>query len=97
MSELAAVCTVELFGPARLAAGVKEIEVPLTEPTRLHRLLPRLAERCPSLVGTILRPDAAGLAEGYQLNLNGRDFLGRRDATIQPGDRLLVIVSSAGG
>jgi molybdopterin converting factor small subunit len=82
---------------ARLLAGVAAVEVALGEGDDLGAALAALAMRCPSLVGGVIRAQRPALAEGYVLNLNGREFvrdLGRRPAA---GDRVLVLAASAGG
>jgi hypothetical protein len=90
-------CRFELLGTARLAAGVRSVDLPLDEPTPLRSLLPALAERCPVLAGSVIDVEAGALTPGYVLNRNGRDFLKDADALIQPGDALLVLSSAAGG
>ena len=89
-------CYVELLGPARLQAGLKHLSVEITTPTTIPELIFALAEACPALVGPVLDLTRGRLAEGHVLNRNGRDFLKDRDL-IQPGDRLLLMSSSAGG
>ena len=90
-------CLFELFGTARLAAGVRAITLEIDEPTRVGALLPRLVERCPALAGSVVDVAKSCLAAGYVLNRNGRDFLTGPDALVEPGDRLLVLSSAAGG
>jgi molybdopterin converting factor small subunit len=90
-------CRVELLGPARLVAGVKECAVELEGEVTVRALLPLLAARCPALVGPVLDLERGTLVDGYVLNRNGRDFLADLDATIAPGDSLLLLASSAGG
>ena len=90
-------CYVELLGPARLAAGVKQVGVTIESPTSALDVLRATADACPPLVGPVI--DARGhLVEGHILNRNGRDFL--RDLSselVYPGDHLLLMSSSAGG
>ena len=90
-------CRVELFGMSRLLAGVKEIEVDLVEGDDVRSVLRVLASRCPALVGPVIRPDLASLADGQALNLNGLRFVADPETRVSPGDALLLLSSSAGG
>jgi hypothetical protein len=96
-SSEARACRFELLGTARLAAGVRSVDLPLEKPTPLRSLLPELVERYPALAGSVIDVEAGSLTPGYVLNRNGRDFLKDADALIQPGDELLVLSSAAGG
>ena len=86
-----------MFGTARMAAGLKSIEVPLDGETSIRALIPALAARCPALAGPVLDVEHRMLAAGYILNRNGREFLPGNDAVVGPGDRLLLMSSVAGG
>ena len=87
---------VELFGPARLTAGRRFVDVPVGEAATVADVLRGLAEACPALVGPVL--DAGGvLGGGHVVNLNGRAFLRDARALVGEGDRLLVLSSAAGG
>jgi len=90
-------CHVELLGPARLLAGIKEIAVSLDCERTVREFVPALAECCPALVGPVLDLERRALVDGYVLNRNGRDFLADADAIVRPGDRLLLLSSAAGG
>ncbi|HWP29108.1 MAG TPA: MoaD/ThiS family protein [Chloroflexota bacterium] len=90
-------CQVELYGPARLAAGVKQVSIPVGEGLSLAQLVRALAARCPALVGSVVDPERGALLDGYIFNRNGRDFLARPDALVRPGDRVLLLASTAGG
>lgn len=88
---------VELLGPARLVAGQNELTLPLDRTLTVGELIGLLARHCPALVGPVLDPQRQTLVEGYILNRNGRDFLAHPQARVEPGDRLLLLASSAGG
>jgi hypothetical protein len=90
-------CYVELLGPARLAGGVKALALDIRGAITIAELLSRLATACPALVGSVLDPERGVLVEGHILNRNGRDFLKDPADVICPGDRLLLMSSSAGG
>ena len=91
-------CWVELFGPARLAAGIRDVIVPLPATTRVADLVRALAETCPALAEANILDVTGGVAgEGYVLNRNGREFLARPDMTVSPGDHLLLLSSAVGG
>lgn len=88
---------VELLGPARLLAGRKELALPVDRELTVGEVLGLLAHHCPTLAGPVVDAQRQTLTEGYILNRNGRDFLSSPDALIRPGDRLLLLASSAGG
>ncbi len=91
------VCRVELFGIARLLAGRRLVEVELGEASDVRSVLRALGQRFPALVGPVIRPDLAGLAEGHALNLNGLRFVADPDSPVAPDDALILLSSSAGG
>src|SRR4051794_8700177 len=90
-------CAVKLLGPARLLAGTRQLTVVLQREMTVRELIPALAVCCPALDGPVLDVKRGMLVDGYVLNRNGRDFLAGPDATVRPGDRLLLLASSAGG
>lgn len=90
-------CYVELLGPARLQAGLKHLAIQIPGVITLAELVLALAEACPPLVGSVIDPNHYALVDGYILNRGGRDFLKDPAERIQPGDRLLLMSSSAGG
>jgi molybdopterin converting factor small subunit len=90
-------CWVELFGPARLAAGVRDVILPLPTVTRVDALVKALAHACPALAEGVLDVTVGTAGEGYILNRNGREFLPRPDMVIAPGDHVLVLSSAVGG
>ena len=90
-------CSVELFGPARLLAGVKQVDVEMEAAVSLGALIPALAARCPVLIGPVLDLERGALVDGYILNRNGRDFLADTNAIVRPGDRLLLLANLGGG
>lgn len=99
----AVVVTVELYGMARIRAGVNSIALAVDARTSVAALLDALAQECPGLVGSALRPGNSGaiaLAEGYALNRNGLAFLPPDAETPldwTSGDSLLLISNQAGG
>ena len=93
----ASVCCIELFGLARLAAGVSKVLLPLRGPVTLSTAVSLLAKACPGLVGKAIRDDGGALMDGYVLNFNGLSFVDDPSATISPGDRLLLLSDQAGG
>ena len=93
----APVCRIELFGLARLAAGVPEVSLPLPGPVTLSRAVRFLAEACPALVGKAIREDGGALMDGYVLNLNGLSFVDDPSAMVSPGESLLLLSDQAGG
>ena len=97
------VITVELFGMARVHAGVSSIAFPADAQAPVAELLQILARRCPDLVETALFVADDGtisLADGYALNRNGLVFL--PPSADEPmlwtsGDSLLLLSNQAGG
>jgi len=90
-------CWVELFGPARLAAGVRDVILPLQTVTRVAALVEALAHACPSLAEGVLDVTTGKAGDGYILNRNGREFLSRPEMEVAPGDHVLVMSSAVGG
>ncbi len=97
------VVTVELFGLARVRAGVSSVSLTVDKQTPVTELLGVLAQECPGLVGSALclsDRGAISVADGYALNRNGLVFLPPdTDAPLDwaPGDSLLLLSNQAGG
>ncbi|MBI2918524.1 MAG: MoaD/ThiS family protein [Chloroflexi bacterium] len=89
--------TVELFGMSRLLAGQTEVELDLAGGSSLRDALAALAQEHAALVGPVLAPNGGGLHPCYALSLNGRSFAPDLDATLGPGDRVLILSTPAGG
>ena len=87
----------ELFGQARLMTGLSEVEVALPLRSRVGDVASALAQLCPELVGDVIRGDVSGFQDSYVLNLNGLSFVEDGWLAPEPGDRLLVFSSQAGG
>ena len=98
-----AAVTIELFGMARVHAGVNSIALAVDVRTPIAVLLVALAQECPGLVGNALHlgdDGSIGVAEGYALNRNGLIFLPPDVETPlhwAPGDSLLLLSNQAGG
>ena len=91
------VCQIDLFGTARLQAGVERVFVPVAPRGTLRDLVAALAEQAPGLVGGVLDVEGQRLVDGYIFNRDGRDFLASLDAPVAPGERFLLLASVAGG
>ncbi len=97
------VVTVELFGLARVRAGVSSVCLTVDAQTPVTELLGALAQECPDLVGSALCLSDRGtisVADGYALNRNGLAFLSPEiEAPLDwaPGDSLLLLSNQAGG
>ena len=97
------IVTVELFGLARIRAGVKSVCLTLAPQTPVAELLASLAMECPSLLECALCPSADGavaVADGYALNRNGLAFLSpdiEGPLGWTPGESLLLLSNQAGG
>lgn len=90
-------CTVELFGVARLRAKTKELSIALPQDATLAHLFLALAERLPTLVGSVIAPGRDSLTRGHACNINGRDFVRDPRAKIHPGDKIFIVSADAGG
>ena len=97
MGTTPACCEVELFGVARLRARTGRVSVELPEPATLAQVLSALALKLPVLVGPVITTAGDGLTAGHVCNLNGRDFVRDTNRPVEPGDRVLIMSSDAGG
>ena len=84
---------VELYGQARLLAGVKSVAV---DGHTVGEALRALAERFPALVGVAMEAGGAP-TQAYAVNLNGLRFCTDLAQPVSAGDELLLISSLAGG
>jgi len=83
---------VELYGIARLRAGVATVEV---EARTAEEALAALAARCPGLAPDVV--DGGRLTAAFALSLNGEVFLDAAAVAVAEGDVLLVVDAHAGG
>ncbi len=88
---------VELFGMARLACGVRHVEIEVPPVAGIGELVAALSRACPELVGDVILRDRSGLQESYTFNLNGTRFLNNERLRLSAGDELLLFSSQAGG
>lgn len=89
--------TVELFGTARLKAGVQELELSVRSPVTVSNIMEAMANICPSLIGDIISHDRSELVNSHILNLNGLSFVNSDPIDLKTGDKLLLFSSQAGG
>ena len=90
-------CTVELFGVARLLAKTRELSLALPSGATLAQVFAALAEELPALVGRVISPDATHLVDGCACCVNGLAFVRTLTATVNPGDRIVILPADAGG
>ena len=90
-------CTVELFGVARLVANTREVPLSLPPAATVAQVIAALADKLPVLVGRVISPDRSGLVQGYACNVNGLEFVRTPGATVNPGDRIVILSADAGG
>ena len=88
---------VELFGHARVMAGVRDLELALPSLSGASDLAAALADALPSLLTVALESDCPRLLPSYTANLNGLQFLGEEPVPITPGDIIYLFSSQAGG
>src|SRR5262245_22636152 len=87
---------VELLGLARLLARRECVQVAVVGTIPLGELAQALARALPALVGTIVKDDGTLLA-GHTFSRNGRELLRDPAAPVNPGERLLLLSTVAGG
>ncbi len=90
-------CTVELFGVARLLAKTREVSLALPSGATFAQVFAALAEELPVLVGRVISPDATRLVDGCTCSVNGLVFVRTQTATVNPGDRIVILPADAGG
>jgi len=90
-------CTVELYGTARLLAKTAKVALVLPPQAVLSSVFVALAGQLPVLVGPVIAPDLSKLTAGYACNINGRDFVRETSFKINPGDSIIIISNDAGG
>jgi molybdenum cofactor guanylyltransferase len=90
-------CTVELFGVARLVAKTIEVRLALPSGATISHVLSALAEQAPALVGRVISADRTALVEGYACNVNGRDFVRDGTTAVDTGDTIVILSADAGG
>ncbi|MGQ9676429.1 MAG: MoaD/ThiS family protein [Chloroflexota bacterium] len=88
---------VELYGTARSVVGAREVDVEVQAGASVRTVIAALATSQPALIGRVIAPGCAELLQSYGVNLNGRNFVADLDTPTQPGDRLLLLFTSAGG
>lgn len=89
--------TVELFGVARLRAKTAEVPLELPQNATLAHVFRALADRLPTLVGSVIAAEKDNLATGHACNINGRDFVRSPSTKVNPGDRIFILSADAGG
>jgi hypothetical protein len=96
MLEMPEPIAIELLGVARVLARCDWATVSVPGTVSLAQVLRSLAREFPALVGTALSEEGA-LLGGHVLSRNGTDLLRDPAEPIHPGDRLLLLSTSAGG
>lgn len=84
--------TIELFGTARIRAGVAVLTV---DAGSVGTALESLALACPSLAGTIVLGNA--IHPAFRLSLNGERFVSDPETMLAEGDCLLLLSADVGG
>lgn len=84
--------TIELYGTARLRAGVGEVTV---RAGSLGRALADLAAACPALAGSVVI--GRGVHPAYRLSLNGERFVSAPETPLGEDDRLILLSADVGG
>ena len=84
--------TIELFGMPRARAGVRELVV---SAGTVGEALAEVIAKCPALAD-VVNADG-GLGSQYLLSFDGQRFVSNVSQPLQPGGRLLLLSSDAGG
>lgn len=82
----------ELYGVARLRAGLGRLEL---DATNVGEALTGLGAACPRLVGAVLVDH--GVHPAYRLSLNGERFVTDPATPLADGDALLLLSADVGG
>jgi sulfur-carrier protein len=86
------VVTIELYGVARVRAGIDRVEV---EAASIGAAMRALARRCPSLEGAVVRE--GWLAPSYMIAVNGLQMTADPATPLRDGDALVLLSADAGG
>jgi hypothetical protein len=89
--------SIELVGLPNKLAEIRRVEVDLDSGVTLADLVAALRQAWPELEDSIIRPGQDKLAGHYTFNVNGRFLVDEYDVTVQPSDRILVVVLAMGG
>ncbi len=84
--------TIELYGIARLRAGIGSIDV---SAQTLGEALERLAVIVPKLSNSVLLGDVVNPA--YKISLNSERFISDPNTILESNDHLLIISADVGG
>ena len=88
---------VELFGMARIACGLRLVELTIDAPGTTSALAAALMGACPELGGVAVREDGTALLASYTVNINGSRFVSGERLDLEQGDSVLLFSSQAGG
>ena len=89
--------TVEFYcGLARRLSGQSSAVIEVSDHATLRDVCGALAEKIPAFLGPLVAPQAYDLVEPHFFSLNGRRATSL-DETVQEGDRILLMVITAGG
>jgi molybdopterin converting factor small subunit len=90
---------VEFLGVFRLAAGTREITVPLQEGASFRDLIAVIGERYPAMVGNMIAPDKGRLLGSNALNYNGKRMIQEEelDERLEDGAQVTLMSILAGG
>lgn len=83
---------IELYGVARLRAGLAAVEV---DAGSLGEAIRALGERCPALSPHVV--DGARLAPSYLCAVNGRQITADPATALAEGDVVVLLSADAGG
>jgi hypothetical protein len=88
------VIQVELYGVARLRAGIRDWT---STGGTLGEVLESLAVEFPMLEGSVVSRQPIGLLPSYRISLNGDRFVSDPNTLLANGDHLLILSADVGG
>jgi molybdopterin converting factor small subunit len=90
---------IEFLGLARLATGLKELELDLENGATFRDMVRTLGTQYPALIGNVIQPDGETLQHPNRLNHNAKRIVQAHQMDERPsdGDRIIVMSISAGG
>jgi len=88
---------IPMYGLPREITELREVEVELSDNAGMADVIAALKKKVPSLEGPVIRPGENRLMDNYKFNVNGRFYFDGQDFTLQPGDRIALLVPMTGG
>jgi len=75
----------------------REVELELPEGAGMSEVVAAMRKKIPTMEGIVIRPGENRLADEFKFNINGRFYYDGSDFTLNPGDRIALLVPATGG